>query len=129
MCEMPSCCGHEIRKARKPHKCCECDGVIQPGENYHYHHGVWDGEAADYKVCIDCEALRAEYDADSHADECTALAQLSETVEGCGAHEKELFVRFVDIKRKRGATVPEWMATDAVKYQSRAEAVKEGGKG
>jgi|694.fasta_scaffold38965_5 hypothetical protein len=116
---MPGCYGHEQRKARKTHKCCECDGIIQVGEPYHYHHGIWDGEASDFKVCLDCEVLRHEYDADSHPDECTAFGELSETVAGCGAHEKELFVRFVEIKRKRGASVSDWMAEDAVAYATK----------
>ena len=116
MCEYPSCYGHEQRKARKAHTCCECHGAIQPGETYHYHHGVWDHEASDFKVCIDCEALRDEYDSDSHPEDCTPFGELTETVIGCGMHEKALFVRFVEIKRKRGAHVPDWIAADAAKY-------------
>jgi len=111
MCEMPSCYGHEERKARKAHKCCECHGTIQPGEKYHYHHGVWDCEASDYKVCADCEALRAECDRDALHDECTPFEGLHDSVEGIG--EPALFARFVEIKRRRGATVPQWMATRA----------------
>lgn len=111
MCEMPSCYGHEERKARKSHKCCECHGTIQPGEKYHYHHGVWDGDAMSFKVCMDCEALRAECDRGARYDECTPFEGLHDSVEGIG--EPELFARFVEIKRRRGATVPQWMATRA----------------
>ena len=111
MCEMPSCYGHEERKARRAHKCCECHGAIQPGEKYHYHHGVWDGEASDYKVCADCEALRTECDRDARHDECTPFEGLHDSVEGIG--DPVLFVRFVEIKRRRGATVPQWMAARA----------------
>lgn len=46
MCEMPAVFGQEQRKARKEHKCCECAGLIKPGETYTYSHGVWDGITA-----------------------------------------------------------------------------------
>ena len=110
MCEMPSCYGHKERKARKAHKCCECRGTILPDEKYHYHHGIWDGSALDYKVCVDCEALRSECDRDARYDERTPFEGLIDSVQQVSA---ELFMRFVEIKRRRGATVPQWMATRA----------------
>lgn len=122
--ERPSCYGHEQRKARKAHKCCECAGIIQAGETYHYHHGIWDGEASDYKVCLDCEALKSECDSDSHPDECTAFGELSDTVAGCLRGEPEFFVRFMEIKRKRGATIPAWMAELADDYATDKETAK-----
>jgi hypothetical protein len=107
ICETPDCYGRKERKARKAHRCCECHGTIQPGEKYHYHHGVWDGEAKGFKVCIDCDALRAECDRDARYDECTPFEGLYEAMDG---HRiKELTVRFAEILRKRGATVPKWM--------------------
>lgn len=111
MYEMPSCYGHEERKARKAHKCCECHGTIQPGEKYHFHHGVWDSQASSFKVCTDCEALRAECDRGARYDECTPFEGLQDSVEGIG--EPGLLTRFVEIKRRRGATVPPWMAKRA----------------
>ena len=103
MTEMPSCYGNEERKARKAHKCCECHGTIQPGEKYHFHHGVWDGEAHDYKVCVDCEALRAECDLDREPEECTPFERLSEAVSAMRSHAPELYERYVKIGRRRGA--------------------------
>ena len=116
MCEMPSCYGHEERKARKAHKCCECHGMIHPGEKYRYHHGVWDGQASDHKVCADCESLRAECDRGARHGECTPFEGLHDSVEETGA--SELFARFVWIKRRRGANVPQWMAARADAYNS-----------
>ena len=113
MCEMPSCYGHEERKAWKAHKCCECNGTIQPGETYHYQHGIWNGKAADYKVCADCNALRAECDRDARYDECTPFEGLYNSVNGMWTNAPELFVRFVEIKRRRGAMVPPWMVMQA----------------
>ena len=45
-------------KARKPHKCCECERTIQPGERYEYVRGLWDGEFETYKTCLGCFRLR-----------------------------------------------------------------------
>lgn len=58
---MPSCFQETTRKARLRHRCCECKGVIEPGENYLYSSGVWDGDAMDYHTCADCEAIRYKH--------------------------------------------------------------------
>ena len=50
-----------LRKARKSHKCCECRGEIKPGEQYRYESGIWDGEPASFKICLDCLDLRNEF--------------------------------------------------------------------
>ena len=110
MCEMPTCYVHETPKARKAHRCCECRGTIQPGETYHSHNGVWDGEGATHKVCADCEALRQECDRHArHDDEQTAFGYLSDSAQ----NDPDMFSRFVNIMRKRGATVPQWVADAA----------------
>ena len=110
MCELPSCYGHEQRKARVEHLCCECYGTISKGEVYHFHHGVWDGRAASYKVCVDCEELREECDKDvKYDDERTPFEGLSETVEGKSGDVRGLLGRYAAIKTKRGATVAPWM--------------------
>ena len=44
--------------ARKRHKCCECDGWIEPGEKYLSCHGLWEGMWQNFKVCKDCDELR-----------------------------------------------------------------------
>jgi hypothetical protein len=45
-------------RARKQHTCCECDGIIRPGELYYYRRGLWDGTWDTFRTCHDCEALR-----------------------------------------------------------------------
>lgn len=42
------------RKARKPHKCCECGSEIKVGETYNYASGKWEDEVKNYKTCGDC---------------------------------------------------------------------------
>lgn len=53
-CEVPKAFSDKIRRARKPHKCCECGCTIQPGEAYGRSSGVWDFGAASYAQHLDC---------------------------------------------------------------------------
>jgi hypothetical protein len=108
MCEMPSVYGCDHPKARKEHKCCECRGVIPVGEVYNKHRGIWDGSADTFKVCVDCDLLRNEVDNDERDPECkTAFGYLSESVFEVG--DRVFVKRFLEIKRKRGAEIRDWM--------------------
>ncbi|NCC62614.1 MAG: hypothetical protein EOM12_17135 [Verrucomicrobiae bacterium] len=112
MSEIPSCYSHKIRTARKENICCECKGIIEPGETYHYHHGVWDHVGQGFKVCMECEALRAECDKGLDYDsERTPFTGLRDSVEGMIKHAPELYLQFVEIKRKREAEIPLGMAS------------------
>jgi hypothetical protein len=103
--EYPEVYRCDTRKARKSHECSECRGTIQPGENYNYHHGIWDGPAS-FKVCLDCEDLRRECDVDAvHGDE--KLCWIGETI--CESGDEDLFRKFMAIKTKRGAKLHDWM--------------------
>lgn len=101
-CERPQCYGVEQRKARRRHRCCECEGWIEPGETYHYHHGVWDGEGSDYKVCVECENLRGEVNASiqSFEDMCPFTC-LEEFVREIARDDPTLLARFNEIQKKR----------------------------
>ena len=57
MIEMPSAFKTETRRARKPHKCCECGTSISVGDRYQYSSGIWDGKPSDYKQCINCHEI------------------------------------------------------------------------
>ena len=83
MCETPEVYVHERPKARKKHTCCECRGVIQPGELYHRHRGVWDGRGCSFRVCNDCEAIRKEMDEGLPCDEWTPFGGVA--VRPCGS--------------------------------------------
>ena len=54
MSEYPQAFATKERTARKQHKCCECFDEINPGDKYQYSSGIWDGEAASYKQCLNC---------------------------------------------------------------------------
>ena len=46
------------RRARVSHVCCECRGIINPGEDYQTLSGKWDGGVLSYKTCAACVDLR-----------------------------------------------------------------------
>jgi hypothetical protein len=48
----------KIRRARKPHKCCECGGAILPSEAYEYHSGIFDGDPFYGHTCERCVDIR-----------------------------------------------------------------------
>lgn len=56
-----SCYREQIRKARKQHKCCECDEPILPGEKYEYASGVWEGRPDSFRTCLPCVRIRNHY--------------------------------------------------------------------
>lgn len=46
------------RKARRLHRCEECSRSIQPGEQYEYVSGKWDGWISEFKTCQYCVSMR-----------------------------------------------------------------------
>jgi hypothetical protein len=50
--------GNEHRKARKPHRCCECWRKILPGEQYWHYRGISEGDPVSENTCEACESLR-----------------------------------------------------------------------
>ena len=50
-----------LRKARKPHECCECHGTIQPGQSYEHVVGKWDGDLSKYDTCSLCVEIRTKF--------------------------------------------------------------------
>lgn len=56
--DSPEFCHTEIRKARKPHSCSECRGVIAIGEQYEHVRGKWDGNVCTIQTCLRCLDIR-----------------------------------------------------------------------
>ena len=106
MCELATVYACEKPKARKQHECCECRGVIQIGETYHKHHGLWDSWST-YKVCNECEDLRTLVDAGVHGEDITAFGELWESV--FESREPHFIKAFMTTRRGRGAKIEEWM--------------------
>lgn len=53
----PDFCIATRRKARKPHRCCECNEDILPGSEYIIISGFWDGRPDSWKQCLRCDAV------------------------------------------------------------------------
>ena len=105
MCEMPVCYALKQRVARKEHKCIECHGIIKKGELYDFHSGVWDGQGQSFKVCLDCEELRAEMEVTAHYDdERIALGEIASSLTD-DEDWKTIAVKYVEIQQKRGASI------------------------
>lgn len=49
---------YDVRTARKPHKCCECQETIRPGENYEVSRLLYDGRWDTFKTCSLCLEIR-----------------------------------------------------------------------
>lgn len=47
----------EDRKARKPHKCCECRKQILPGEKYEHARGKYEGDMWTADTCLICREI------------------------------------------------------------------------
>lgn len=48
----------EIKRARKPHRCCECGRTIPVGSPYRYETACSDGRWDTYKTCTLCASIR-----------------------------------------------------------------------
>ena len=106
--EMPAVYICDRPKARKQHVCCECHGTIQKNEIYCNIHGVWDGQGATYKTCVDCHTL---YDSISSMindpEDRPALGSLHEAV--FESRDPTTIREYLAIKMKRRAFIPSWM--------------------
>ena len=60
-CELPEAMRRLTRRARTQHECCECGGTIEPGTQYEYVSGIWDGHALTFKTCAECVGIRHWY--------------------------------------------------------------------
>jgi uncharacterized protein with PIN domain len=50
-----------VNKARKEHKCHECQELIKPGEKYLVEKEVFDGRLSTHKTCLRCKEVRDAY--------------------------------------------------------------------
>jgi len=91
-------------KARKVHRCDECLGYIQAGEVYTNHHGVFDGQGFTHKICPDCAALIAKLDDGKTGEDIVYFGGLYEFSYESALEDWKVFL---EIKKKRGATISE----------------------
>lgn len=55
-----------IVTANKTHKCCECRGQIEKGQDYHRTAGAYDGSGYAYKTCNACSDVRQWLNTELH---------------------------------------------------------------
>ncbi len=60
-------------KARKPHQCCECFGIIGIGQKYERTDGLWSDGPDCFKVCMACVYVRQKLQC-----KCVAFGSLHE---------------------------------------------------
>lgn len=108
MNDLPTVYKCDNRKARKDHKCYECQGKINIGESYNYHHGIWSGEPEDFNVCLECDELRFDVNEGAAYDETAAFGSLYEHV--FESQDLEFMKRYVALRQKRGAKFQPWMS-------------------
>lgn len=95
------------RKARRNHTCVSCRGQINTGEYYCYHHGIFDNRAFDMKVCIDCDTLLNDFNAEQKDMEDKATpAELYEYI--FESRDIVLIKKYIRTAQKRGALVASW---------------------
>jgi hypothetical protein len=56
-----TCYKAEVRRARKPYRCGECDEEIKVGHMYEYASGKWEGEWSRHRTCARCTNVRTDY--------------------------------------------------------------------
>lgn len=100
MSESPGVYSRLNPKARKPHRCCECRGVIPKGERYFKHLCCYRGDGwFTFKNCFVCEEIRESFDEGYRRRAPINFYELYEAVESRGG---PLYVRFMTNKHSRG---------------------------
>ena len=64
----PSFTVKTVRRAAKPHRCCECRENIPPGARYEHYTGKWGGEIDTFKTCLSCVEIRDHFSAQCSID-------------------------------------------------------------
>ncbi len=59
--EMPIMHKVIVRKARKFHRCIECNEMIIPGQQYEFVSALYDGKWFKAKTCLVCVRIRNDY--------------------------------------------------------------------
>ena len=52
---------HDVKHARKEHKCFECGTIIKVGDSYEYASGLWDNGFKVFHTCWVCAQIRKDH--------------------------------------------------------------------
>ncbi len=77
-----------IKKTRKPHECCECRKVIQPGNSMNEVSGKWGGELSSFYICLTCQEKINAWQ-EQNPDECFCHGDLYELLSWSESDESE----------------------------------------
>ena len=112
--DAPTAFQQSARKAKKDHRCNECNRSIEQGETYRHVWGVWDNTAQTFKTCPDCIDFIAWFEAHvpcvCWAYGCTheiAIESAQEYEADCPGFEAETRDKIKAIKAKRRAWTPQ----------------------
>jgi len=105
MCECPLMYSEVIRRARKPHKCCECGTAIAEGEQYQVASGKWDGRFDTFCTCLACVAIRSKAIEGLDSHDCCDLPCFTQLFDyiSCGLPDTAALV--ADMKSRFTSTV------------------------
>ena len=78
-----------MRKARKRHKCDECERDISRGESYEHVEGIWEGRWGQFRTCMDCLSIRQVFFPEGY-NHGGVLTELFEHLASCDVTEKQL---------------------------------------
>lgn len=105
MSEPPGVYSRLNPKARKPHRCCECGGVIPKGERYFKHLCCYSGDGwFTFKNCFVCEEVREAFEKEYKFRSPVNFYALYEEVESRGG---ALYVKFMTNQHSRGKPLSE----------------------
>lgn len=89
-------------RARKPHHCDECGGVIQPGETYDRCAGKWEGDFYCNVICELCAQIWKCHTAGmvAAADHCGCILGELRCAVGCMARQEPKYLAAFRVKWK-----------------------------
>lgn len=92
----------DFPKARTQHKCDECRGVIQKGEQYVYGHGIYEGYPYRYKLCAECCSMHQKINRQAkYEEDHVNIGEMESTLRDM--NDATLLAEFLNNKAKRTA--------------------------
>jgi hypothetical protein len=95
-----------IRRARKPHKCCECGVTIAAGEQYQAVCAKWDGQFDSFCTCMPCVEIRAKSIAGLNSHDCCDLPCFTELYEYVSNGLPDTADLVAEMKARRALSAP-----------------------
>jgi hypothetical protein len=89
---------HEVRKARKQHRCTDCGGVIAVGVMHNYYRMLYDGIWSTDRRCSACDEKAEAF---TIAEGCHApIGALYETLRECASEDPDFIRNYLHARRE-----------------------------